>query len=181
MTNPMPSTWRRLPLATTEYEWFHVDDVPRAYRVFVVLVHHQRTHDVVCETILHRYGDSFDENKSAILRRIPQAAVGRGVTHVTLDALLRRFYLPPLFTTYGFDRKAIADALRKTLPVPLHHQAQRSMRQYLHEKQREVNTARARSNAVKKPTIYRDLARVAGRALYKLGALVDTWLWRGPR
>lgn len=180
MTQPMPSTWRRLPLATTEYEWFSAFPLPRSCGAFRVLVHHQRNQDIVRATMLTERGEDPILKVDAVRRQVPQAE-GAKVVGVTLDELVRRFYLPQLFTTYGFDRRAMAEALRAALPRALHTDAQRTMRRFLYEQYRVVQTERDRAAAVKKPTIYRDLARVVGRALYKLGDRLDTWLWGGPR
>lgn len=180
MTQPMPSTWRRLPLATNEYEWFSAWPLPRSCGAFRVLVHHQRNQDVVRAAVVTAKDEDPILKLDVVRRQVPQAEGAK--THgLTLDELVRRFYLPQLFTTYGFDRRAMAEALRAALPLPLHNDAQRTMRRFLYEQYRVVQTKRDRAAAVKKPTIYRDLARVVGRALYRLGDRADTWLWGGPR
>jgi len=180
VTNPMPSTWRRLPLATTEYEWFSAWPLPRSCVAFRVLVHHQRNADVVRATVLTALGEDMSLKVNAVARQVPPAQSAK-VVGLPLDELVRRFYVVPLFTTYGFDRRAMGEALRAALPRALHNDAQRTMRRYLYEQYRVVKTRHDRAAAVKKPTTYRDLARVAGRALYKLGDVLDTWLWGGTR
>lgn len=180
MNQPMPSTWRRLPLATTEYEWFSAFPLPRSCGAFRVLVHHQRNADVVRATVLTARGEDPILKVDAVRRQVPQAEGAK--THgLTLDELLRRFYLPRLFTTYGFDRRPLAEALRAALPLPLHNDAQRTMRAFLYEKHRLAQQAHDRAHAVKKPRVYRELAQIVGRALYKLADRADTWLWGGPR
>jgi hypothetical protein len=38
-----------------------------------------------------------------------------------------------------------------------------------------------RELVLEKPRVYRELAQIVGRALYKLADRADTWLWGGPR
>lgn len=177
---PMPSTWRRLPLATTEYEWFGAFPLPRSCGAFRVLVHHQRAQDVVRATVFTALNESLLDQIDAVKQQVPQA-FGAKLTSLTLDELLDRYYLPQLFTTYGFDRRPIAAALRAALPRPLHNAAERAMRRFLYVRHCRAMRERDRAAARKKPTLFRDAAREAGRALYKLADLVDTWLWGGPR
>lgn len=180
MTQPMPSPWQRLSLTMTEYEWFSAFPLPRSCGAFRVLVQHQRNVDVVRATVLTASGDDPILKVDAVRRQVPQAE-GAKFQSLPLEDLLRRLYLPRLFTTHGFDRRLLAKALRAELPLPLHNAAQRTMRVFLYEKQRLAQQSYARAHAVKKPRIYRELAQVVGRALYRLANLADTWLWRGIR
>lgn len=184
MTRPMPTTWRRLPLDTAEYEWFSVFPLPRTCGSFRVLVHHRRHGDYVLTYVITEPGHDplmlALERQRALMGEEQAEQLGK-TNQVTLGELLHRFYLPRLFTAYGYDREPMAQALRSQLPVQLHHDAQRIMRRFLYKKYSVEMAADARRRAVKKPRVFRDLAKDVSHALYRLAHKVDTWLWRKPQ
>jgi len=176
----MPATWRRLPVTAPEYEWLSVSNIPRTLWHFWVLVHHRREGDNVSATVLCRAGESLEALLPAVYQTMPQA-LGAPVRAIAFREFLHIYYFPRLFTRYGFDRAAFGAALRAELPLPMHHEAQRLMRAFLHQKGQALAHQRHRAEILKKPRVCRDVARTLGRALYRVGDALDTWLWRKPK
>lgn len=173
----MPATWRRLPVTAPEYEWLSVSNIPRTLWHFWVLIHHRREGDNVSASVLCRAGESLEALLPAVYQTMPQA-LGAPVRAIAFREFLHIYYFPRLFTRYGFDRAAFGAALRAELPLPMHHEAQRLMRAFLNARGQVSATERARATACKKPRVYRELAQAVGHALYKVGDVLDTWLWR---
>jgi len=176
MTQPMPATWRRLPLSTPEYEWFGIEyaGLPRTLSTFRILVRHERNDDVIVATVFAKRDDDcmrvFNEVSA-------HYHVDGKVKFLARDVFLRRFYLPRLFTTYGYDRKAFLAALMKDLHPALLNVARNEMRLFLHEKKRIKDTQRARMRAVKKPRVFRDGLDRVYTFFYKLADMADTYIW----
>lgn len=173
----MPASWRRRPVTEPEFEWVTVSNLPKTLWHFWVLVHHQRAESRIVTTVYGPAGEDFNSRVAAVVGDMPhvQAALLRSLK---LDILLHTYYFPRLFAAHGFDRAAFGRALRSELPVALHTAAQLEMRHFLHAEGRVNSTRLARAVARKKPTQFRELAREVGRAVYKLGDVLDTWLWR---
>lgn len=172
---PMPATWRRLPLSTPEYEWFGIEyaGLPRALSTFRILVRHERNDDVIVATVFAKRDDCMRVFNEVIAHY----HVDGKVKFLARDVFLRRFYLPRLFTTYSYDRKAFLAALMKELHSALLNVARNEMRLFLHEKKRIKDTQRARMRAVKKPRVFRDGLDRVYTFFYKLADMVDTYIW----
>lgn len=166
MTPPMPATWRRLPLDTPEYEWFGIAyaGLPRTLATCRILVRHERNEDVIVAL------RTFNEVSARYHAKSEVKLLAR-------DVFLRRFYLPRLFTAYGYDRKAFLAALVKELHPALLNAARDEMRLFIHEKKRIEETQRARMRAVKKPRVFRDGLNTVYALFYKLADMADTLIW----
>lgn len=135
---------------------------------------------MVIQHVLTPIGGSPTTGRADIVRWVPQA-LNAGERTVSLDGLLRRVYLPAIFTAFGFDQRAVGVALCGVLPLPLHNDARRIVRRFLREKRTMERTLRDRAAARKKPWLFREMAKEIGtafsRALYKLADAADTALW----
>lgn len=173
---PMPATWRRLPLSTPEYEWFGIEHagLPRTLATFRILVRHERNDDVIVATVCAKRGGDCLRTFHEVSAHYHAESK---VKFLARDVFLRRFYLPRLFTAYGYDRKAFLAALMKELHSALLNAARDEMRLFLHEKKRIEETQRARMRAVKKPRVFRDGLNTVYALFYKLADMADTLIW----
>lgn len=177
MSQPMPASWRRMPITTPEYEWYYVSatDLPRRYAHCEFLIHHQRNHDVVRAQCLVRRDQDTQIERGVICLNIPQ---GRGAPTrcVTFQELCRDTLLPPLLAIYGNDRRLLGQALCAYLPEPLHHKARTIVRHVVFERGRENQSRLARAAVGKAPRVFLPLVYRFTDPLVRLGRKLDAWL-----
>lgn len=181
MAEPMPATWRRLPLATPEFELYWADGPTRNLWYFGALVHHQKTKDHVVGFVTVPCGQNPEEYIAKLLESVPNAYPAPR-KNKKFEEILNELFFPALFTAYGFDRKLFAQELRRQLPPAVHQPAQRAMRHFLAKLLYGRRFAPLRNPPTpKKPWVFREKALRVGRALYRLAHKLDTWLWEAQK